>query len=99
MARPPQLFPMKMVDTSYLSDADWVRIDKLKRGWEAGGPEGLKRAIAELFKDPITATRIMAAFYPERVAETIKDEMAKVGTTKEESEELMRKLQRPASRY
>ncbi len=99
MARPPQPFPMKMVDPSYVSAADWAEINKLKRAWEAGGSEGLKRAIAELFKDPTTATRIMAAFYPERVAETIKDEMAEVGMTKEESEELMRKLQRPARRY
>ena len=99
MARPPQPFPLKLVDTSHLSDADWVRINRLKRGWESEGLEGLKRAITELFKDPITATRIMAAFYPERVAETIKDEVAKVGMTKQELEELMSKLQRPASRH
>jgi len=85
-----------MINTSDLTDADRGKINKLKRAWELGGDKGLQRAISELFKEPIIGTRIMAVFYPKMVTEAIKDEMAKLGMTKEEVEALLRKLESPA---
>ena len=92
MAKQPEKFPLPMVDTSDLTDADRAEISKLRNGWVAGGHKGLQRAISELFKTPIIGTRIMAAFYPEMVKEVIEDEVAK-GMTKEDLEELIRKLE------
>ena len=92
MAKQPEKFPLPIVDTSDLTDADRAEIKKLRNGWEADGHKGLQRAIKELFKTPIIGTRIMAVFYPEMVKDVIKDEMDKHGMTKEDLEELIRKL-------
>ena len=71
-----------------------AEFNKLRNGWVAGGHKGLQRAINELFKTPIFGTSIMAVFYPEMVKEVIEDEVAK-GMTKEDLEELIRKLESP----
>jgi hypothetical protein len=44
----------------------------------------------------IRATRVIGAFFPEMVRETIKDVMAEKGITIEDIHELLQKLESPA---
>ena len=59
MEKPPQSFPMEVADTSGLSEADWSEINKLRQAWEAEGRRGLKRALDELFKNPVIAIKVI----------------------------------------
>ncbi len=76
-------------DTSDLADADWAEINKLRRIWEKDGTKALTKAFDEL--DPIRCFRIMAAFFPEMVYNTMKDYMAENGLTEDDLKEMIRK--------
>jgi hypothetical protein len=66
-----------IVDTSLLTDADWAEINKLRRAHDEGGQRALSKALTELIDvDPVRATRVIGAFFPKMVRETIKDVMA-----------------------
>jgi hypothetical protein len=56
-----------------LTDSDWAEINKLKRAFDEGGSKALSNALEELKKDPVRTFRIMAAFYPEKLREAVKD--------------------------
>jgi hypothetical protein len=86
-----------IVDTSSLTDADWAEINKLRRAHDEGGQRALSKTLTELIDvDPVRATRVIGAFFPERVRETIKDVMAEKGITIEDIHELLQKLESPA---
>jgi len=89
--------PSEIADTSSLKDADWAEINKLKRAHELGGDRALHLACKELSsKDPIRYFRIMAAYFPGRVAEMLKDAMAEAGLTLEDIREMLRRAESPA---
>jgi hypothetical protein len=50
-----------------ITDADWAEANKLRRAYESGGNEALKRAYEELCKDPIRWVRVMSAFHSDYV--------------------------------
>ena len=79
----------EIADTSGLTDADWAEINKLRRIWETKGTKALTKAFDQL--DPGRCFRIMAAFFPERVYNTIRDQMAEKGITEEDLKEMARK--------
>jgi hypothetical protein len=85
-----------IADTTGLTDADWAEINKLKRAYDEGGAKALSKAFNELCKDPVRATRVTGAFFPEKIREAIKDVMAQRGMTIEDFRELARKLESPA---
>jgi hypothetical protein len=74
MAKPQP--PLQEVDTSDLTDADWVEINKLRAAYDNGGREALSKAFDEL--DPVRCINIMAALYPDMASEVIREEMAKL---------------------
>lgn len=76
-------------DTSDLTDADWAEINKLRSIWETDGAKALTKAFDDL--DPIRSFRIMAAFFPEMVYNTMKDYMAEKGITEDDLKEMIRK--------
>ena len=78
-----------ITDMSGLNDADWVEINKLRRVWETKGTKGLTKAFDRL--DPVRCFRIMAALFPERVYNTIRDQMAEKGITEDDLKEMARK--------
>ena len=80
-----------IADTSSLTDSDWAEINKLKRAYDEGGERALSKALEKL--DPLHAFRVMAAFFPERMREAIKDVIAEHGMTKEDFRELGPKLE------
>ena len=67
--------PLQGVDTSDLTDADWVEINKLRAAYDNGGREALSKAFDEL--DPVRCLNIMAALHLDMVSEVIKEETAK----------------------
>jgi hypothetical protein len=78
-----------MSDSNYLTDADWAEINKLRRIWETKGTKGLTKAFDQL--DPVQCFRIMAALFPERVYNTIRDQMAEKGLTEDDLKEMAQK--------
>src|SRR5262249_16506668 len=74
---PKRAEPPEIADTSSLTDADWAAINVLKRAHALGGDRPLGQAVQALSKhDPGRYIRIMAAYFRDRVRETVKDERA-----------------------
>ena len=88
--------PLGIVDPSGLTDADWKAINKLRTEYERGGSEALDRALKELSADPVCYVRVMGAFFPHQIRETIKDQMAEKGITEEDLREMARNLASPS---
>ena len=82
-----------IADTSLLTDGDWAEINKLKRAYDEGGEKALSKALEELKKDELRAFRVMAAFFPERMREALKDVMAERGMTEGDVREMASKLE------
>ena len=83
---------LEVVDTSGLTDADWVEINRLKSLYENGGRNALSKALAELGEsDPVRSIRVLCAFFPETAREALGDSMAEQGITAEELRELIRR--------
>ena len=79
-----------IADTSLLTDADWAIINRLRRIYETDGQQGLSKALREL--DLVQYIRVMGAFFPNEVRETLKDKMAEQGLTEEDVREMAKKL-------
>jgi hypothetical protein len=87
---------LEVVDTTDLTDADWAEINNLKKAYDAAGQKALSAALEALAaRDPIRAGRVLGAFFPDLVRETIKDKLADMGITEEDLRELIRKLENP----
>jgi hypothetical protein len=81
-----------IADTSSLTDSDWAEINKLKRAYDEGGVKALSKALEELKKDFSRAFPVLAAFFPEKMREALKDVMAEQGITEEDVRELGQSL-------
>jgi hypothetical protein len=90
------MFPDRLLvvaDTSVLTDADWAELNKLRRVHAVRGSKGLLKALRKLAKDdPVRYFTIAAALFPAKVLNAMKDHMAENGITKEDVEEMARKL-------
>lgn len=96
MAKKPE-WDAEPVDTSHLTDADWAAINDLKRAYSDGGAKALSVAMGKIAEeDPIRYLNVIGAYFPEMLAETIKDSIAEAGMTEEDIRELVRKLESPA---
>jgi hypothetical protein len=80
-------------DTSRLTDADWAEINKLHQAYKSGGETALLAGIQELMKDPVRCTRVIGAYFPEKMREALKDQAAEAGITAEDLRDLLRKLE------
>jgi hypothetical protein len=80
---------LEITHPSDLTDADWAEINRLRRIWETKGTKTLTKAFDQL--DLIRCFRIMAALFPERVYNTIRDQMAEKGITEDDLKEMARK--------
>jgi hypothetical protein len=88
----------KIKNTSGLTDADWAEINRLRRAYDSGGDEALKRAYKDLCKgDPIRWVRVMGAYFPDYAREKLKDAMADLGMTIEDLRDMIRKSESPSS--
>jgi hypothetical protein len=86
----------EIIDSSRLTDADWAKINELRKAHKNGCETALSKALGELMEsDPIRCSRIIGAFFPDMMREAIKDQMAEVGMTEEDLREMVRKLESP----
>jgi len=84
--------PLDVVDGSRLIDSDWVEVNRLKRAFDLGGADGLRRSLEELVNSkPIVALRVLAALLPDALCEAIKDGMAAEKGTDEDLRDLVGK--------
>ena len=79
-----------IVDSSWLTDADWAVINRLRRVHETEGQKAVRKALRGL--EPESYLRVVAAFFPDKVREAIKDEMAENGITEQDLREMAEKL-------
>ena len=83
--------------TTYLKDADWAEINRLRAIYEQKGEKALSEALAKLTEqDPVRAAHVIGAFFPDELREAIRDAMAERGMTEEDLRELGAKLDGPA---
>lgn len=87
---------LEVTDPSRLTDDDWAEINKLRKAYQEGGKQALCKAYSELGKSPVRYVRVMSAFYPREVTESIRDAMAKRGLTVEDILEMIRIRADPA---
>jgi hypothetical protein len=93
----PDPFPLEVVDSSKLTDAEWSEIGKLKKAYELGGEKALEEALQRLANEnPVSHFIVLGAFFPEEALQAFKDWMAEAGMTVEDLRQLMRKLESPA---
>ena len=81
---------LAIVDSSWLTDADWAVINRLRRIHETEGQLAVRKALRAL--EPESYLRVAAAFFPDKVREAIKDEMAENGITEQDLREMAEKL-------
>jgi hypothetical protein len=87
-------------DTSSLTDADWVEINRLKHAYKADGDKGLQEALEQLLQhDPVCAVRILCALIPHGMGDALADELAEHGLTVEDFRELIQKLDRSPTKH
>jgi hypothetical protein len=85
-------------DTSSLTDADWVEINKLNHAYKADGDKGLQQALEQLLQhDPVRAARIFGAFYPQ--GRGLADQLAEHGLSAEDFREMIQKLARSPTKH
>src|SRR6185369_3361582 len=87
-----------VTDASGLTNADWAEINRLKSAYANGGDKAFSEALKELDDNPTLRIRVLGAFFPEMVRETILDAMAASGTTEEDVLDLIRKLEPPPAK-
>ena len=75
-----------IVNSSWLTDADWAVINRLRRIHETEGQIAVRKALRAL--EPESYLRVAAAFLPDKVREAIKDEMAENGITEQDLREM-----------
>ena len=73
-----------IVDTSWLTDADWAVINRLRRIHETEGQKAVREALRAL--EPQSYLRVAAAVLPDKVRDAIKDEMAENQKTSHRSQ-------------
>ena len=90
---------LEFADESGLTDSDWAEIEKLKCAYDSGGEKGLSKAVDKLeAKDIIQFITVVGAFYPDKVKEIIKNEMAEGSLASDDLRELLRKLESPTGK-
>jgi hypothetical protein len=89
---------LEVQDTSGLTDADWVEINKLRKVYKKSGRKAFVIALDQLAKDPIRFAVVIGALYPDMMREMIRDQMAEAGITEEDLRELIQKTARSADR-
>ena len=93
----PDPFPLEVVDSSGLTDAEWSEMGELKKAYELGGEKALEEALQRLANEnPIRHFVVLGAFFPKEAREGFKEWMAEAGMTVQDLRQLMRKLENPA---
>ena len=87
---------LNVVDSSDLTDSDWAAVNRVNRAYEAGGIDAFWGELEKL-DDPVLATIVASAFFPDLIRELLEDQMAEHGLTIEDLREIVRKAETPAA--
>ena len=82
---------LEVVNSSGLTDADWVQINKVIRAYERGGWDGFWSEFETLGDDLILKITVVGAFFPDAIREAIEDELAESGLALEDLREYVKK--------
>ena len=81
-------------DPSWLTDLDWLEVNKLRRAYEDGGEGALDKALQDLFQnDALQFFRISCAYDPDEMPQRIKDTIENAGYTFQDLIDLAKKKQ------
>jgi hypothetical protein len=82
---------LEVVNSSGLTDADWIGINKVRRAYERGGWDGFWSEFETLGDDLILQVTVAGAFFPDAIREAIEDELAESGLALEDLREFVKK--------
>lgn len=82
---------LEVVNSSGLTDADWVQINKVIRAYERGGWDAFWTELETLGDDLILKITVVGAFFPDAIREAIEDELAESGLALEDLREYLEK--------
>jgi len=71
---------LEVVNSSGLTHADWIGINKVRRAYERGGWDAFWSELETLGDDFILKITVVGAFFPDAIREAIEDELAGVGS-------------------
>ena len=82
---------LEVVNSSGLTDADWIGINKVRRAYERGGWDGFWSEFETLGDDLILQITVAGAFFPDAIREAIEDELAESGLALEDLREFVKR--------
>jgi hypothetical protein len=82
---------LEVVNSSGLTDADWIGINKVRRAYERGGWDAFWSELETLGDDFILKITVVGAFFPDAIREAIEDELAESGLALEDLREFLKK--------
>ena len=82
---------LEVVNSSGLTHADWIGINKVRRAYERGGWDAFWSELETLGDDFILKITVVGAFFPDAIREAIEDELAESGLALEDLREFLKK--------
>ena len=90
---------LEVVNSSGLTDADWIEINKVRRAYERGGWDAFWSELETLGDDLIVKIKVVGAFFPDAIREAIEDELAESGLALEDLREFLKKNEALATEH
>ena len=90
---------LEVVNSSGLTDADWIEINKVRRAYERGGWDAFWSELETLGDDLIVKIKVVGAFFPDAIREAIEDELAESGLALEDLRESLKKNEALATEH
>ena len=94
-----RLLSLAVVNSSGLTDADWIEINKVRRAYERGGWDAFWSELETLGDDLIVKIKVVGAFFPDAIREAIEDELAESGLALEDLREFLKKNEALATEH
>jgi hypothetical protein len=86
--------PLRVRDSSNLTDGDWTEIERWQQAYCQGGIAKLYQVMDRLAaRNSACHVRLVEAFWPETVRQTIWDQFLQAGMREDDVADLMRKLE------
>ena len=82
---------LEVVNSSGLTHADWIGINKVRRAYERGGWDAFWSELETLGDDFLLKITVVGAFFPDAIREAIEDELAESGLALEDLREFLKK--------
>jgi len=90
---------LEVVNSSGLTHADWIGINKVRRAYERGGWDAFWSELETLGDDLIVKIKVVGAFFPDAIREAIEDELAESGLALEDLREFLKKNEALATEH